>query len=202
MDNNTEQLETLADAEPAEKTADSNGGGQTQEDDGKLTKPKRKSASQSPQYKTLKKKLEKLQQEYENVRDQLLRTVADFDNYKKRTEKEFLNIVANANAELITELLPVVDDFERFQNSAKDAVDKDSLLQGVDLIHKNLMKVMEKRGVKAIPAVGQPFDPEKHDALMQVESDQQPSGTIVEEHLKGYEMNDRILRHSQVIVSK
>lgn len=164
-------------------------------------KVERKSITSS-KYKNLKKQLEKAQTECNELRDQLLRKAAEFDNYRKRTEKQFSQFIANCNAELITELLPIVDDLERSIQSTGNSDEYEELCKGIELIYKNLMKILEKRGVKPIEAVGQSFDPEKHDALLQVDSNDHPSGTIVEEHLKGYMMNDRVLRHSQVLVSK
>lgn len=181
-----------------------NGGRKNGADEGKSV-PKSKSENLSSKYHKLKKQFEEMQQELEDLKAKMLRNAADFENYKKRSEKEFLNVIANANAELIADILPIVDDLERFQKSTtkdKEAQDVDSLLRGIELIHKNLMKAMEKRGVKAIESVGHEFDPEKHDALMQVESDEHEPGLVVEEHLKGYEMNGRVLRHAQVLVSK
>ncbi len=152
----------------------------------------------------LKKKVETLEVEKNELNDRFLRKVAEFDNYKKRTETEYSQLIKNASADLITDLLPVLDDLERSLASAKDKDKADNFEhfhEGVELIYKNLSKVLEKRGVKPIESVGQKFDPEKHDALMQMESDQ-PCDTIIDEHLKGYEMHDRVLRHSQVLVSK
>lgn len=157
----------------------------------------------------VKKKLEQLEKQYaalENEKDELqerlLRKAAEFDNYKKRTENEFSQLIINANAELIRDLLPIFDDLERSVAAHQQGVDSENLKQGVELIYKNFLKVLEKYNVKPIEAVGQEFDPEKHDALMQIESEKYPSGTVVDEHLKGYMMNDRVLRHSQVLVSK
>jgi len=174
-----------------------------QTSNGKQTTAKPKSKSTSGLEK-LKKKVEALEAEKNELNDRFLRKVAEFDNYKKRTETEYSQLIKNASADLITDLLPVLDDLERSLASVKDKDKADNFEhfhEGVELIYKNLSKVLEKRGVKPIESIGQKFDPEKHDALMQMESDQ-PSDTIIEEHLKGYEMNDKVLRHSQVLVSK
>jgi molecular chaperone GrpE len=170
--------------------------------DGQTVKTKAKKTAATSTIKSIKKKLEEVKEENDKLKDQLLRKAAEFDNYKKRTEKDFIQLVANANAELITELLPIVDDLERFIRSTQETDNFEGLHKGIELIYKNLMKILENRGVKPIEAVGKEFDPEKHEALMQVDSNEHPSGTVVEEHLKGYVMNDRVLRHSQVIVSK
>lgn len=163
--------------------------------------PKSKSAAALK----LKKKIERLETEKNELKDQLLRKVAEFENYKKRTENEYSQLIKNANADLVADLLPVLDDLERSLaslNDKKRAENFEDFREGVELIYKNLTKVLEGKGVKAIEAIGQKFDPEKHHALMQIESKDQPSDTVVDEHLKGYIMNDRVLRHSQVLVSK
>lgn len=152
--------------------------------------------------KILKQKLHEAEQKIAELQDQLLRTAAEFDNYKKRRESELGSFIANANADLIANILPVLDDLERSLKIDPASGDLNSFFQGVELIYKNLIRILENQGVKPIAAVGQPFDPEKHAALMQVESKDYPSGTVVEEHVKGYTMNGRVLRHSQVLVSK
>lgn len=162
---------------------------------------KSKEQNFSTRYEELKKQFEELQREHQDLKDRLLRTAAEFDNFKKRSEREYVNLIANANAELISDLLPVVDDLERFQQSTEGA-QVENLRKAVELIYRNMMKVLSQYGVKPIESVGQPFDPEKHEALMQVESGEHPSGMVVEEHIKGYEMNERVLRHAKVIVSK
>ena len=146
--------------------------------------------------------LKKIKEVNTHLKDQLLRKVAEYDNYRKRTEREFLNRIQNANERLITDLLPVLDDFERSLSHAREAENTDLLIEGFELIYKKLSSIMEKEGLKPIDAVGQEFDPDKHDALMQMESDSHDSGTIMEEHLKGYNLNHKVIRHSQVLVAK
>ena len=162
----------------------------------------KKQPTPAAKIKSLKQRLEKAEQQIAELKDQLLRKTADFENFKKRKESEIGQIIANANADLITAILPVLDDLERSLNVDRQAVDFEGLFQGVELIHKNLKRILESQGVKPIAAVGQPFDPEKHSALLQVESKDHPSGVIVDEHVRGYTLNDRVLRHSQVLVSK
>ncbi len=143
-----------------------------------------------------------LEKERDELKDLLLRKAAEFDNFKRRTENEQAMCIENANARLITELLPVLDNFERSIVAVQGKDDFDGLRNGVDLIYNNLKSVLEEYGVETIQAVGEEFDPEKHDALMQVAHDDYPSGAVVDEHLKGYVMNDRVLRHAQVLVCK
>jgi len=153
--------------------------------------------------KELEEKIKTLEAENQNLKEQNLRRIAEFENMKRRKEKEFLQILQNANEELILELLPVVDDFERFLNHANDENQNvESLKQGVELIYKKMMQILEKQGLKPIESVGNEFDAEKHQALIQVDSDKHPSGQIVDEHLKGYTLNGKVIRHAQVLVAK
>ncbi len=153
--------------------------------------------------KELEEKIKKLEEENQSLKDQNLRRIAEFENMKRRKEKEFLQILQNANEELILELLPVIDDFERFLDHANDENQNvESLKQGIELIYKKMMQILEKQGLKPIESVGQEFDAEKHQALMQVDSDKHPSGHIVDEHLKGYTLNGKVIRHAQVLVAK
>ena len=170
--------------------------------DGVDQRPKNRKSQAAAKVARLEKQVKQLKQENEELRDRLLRNAAEFDNYRKRKDNEFLQLISDANADLLFALLPVVDDLERSLGSLEDSGDSDSVKRGVELICANLKKVMERFGLKTIEAVGQPFDPDKHDALIQVESEEYPSGIVVDEHLKGYVLNDRVLRHSQVLVSK
>ncbi len=168
------------------------------------TEKKKKTSSRSAKkIAELEKKVKALEEENQQLKDQYLRKLAEFDNYKRRTEKEFLAHLEFANEELIKELLPVLDDFERFLKHAEEEdVSAESLKEGVQLIYKKMMGVLEKKGLKAMESIGEEFDAEKHQALMQVESEKHESGYIVDEHLKGYTLNDKVIRHSQVLVAK
>jgi molecular chaperone GrpE len=146
--------------------------------------------------------IKSLKEEQAQLKDQLMRKTAEFDNYKKRTEREYYDRIMNANERLISELLPVLDDMERAIDHARHGDDKKSLLEGTELIWKKLLGILEKQGLKYMPAQGEEFDPEKHDALLQLDKKGVESGKIVEEHLKGYTLNDKVIRHSQVIVAK
>jgi molecular chaperone GrpE len=161
---------------------------------------KKKTSSQKPN-KYLSE-IKKLKEENEQLQDQLLRKVAEFDNYKKRTERDFFDRVQNANEKLITELLPVLDDMERALDHVEKSQEINSLLEGTKLIQKKMKDLLEKQGLEVLSAEGDDFDPDKHDALMQAEKDGVESGTIIEEHLKGYTLNGKVIRHSQVIVAK
>jgi len=133
--------------------------------------------------------------------DHLLRLQAEFDNYRKRTLKEKTEIIKYASERIIGELLPVLDNFERAASSAQLNPDFNAFSQGVDLIFRQLQTALGKEGLKAIESVGQPFDPNLHDAVLRVESDEHPENTVIEELQKGYYLKEKILRPSMVKVS-
>jgi molecular chaperone GrpE len=158
-------------------------------------------SSQSRKRRNYKKELQAAVAEKEDLRDKLLRTAADFDNYRKRAQQEKLELYESANADLIRRLLPVLDDLDRFADAGNAGAD-DPLSQGVGLIRKNLAKILQDTGLQEMATKGALFDPSKHDALMLVDADGVEPHTIVEEHQKGYEFKNKILRHAKVIVSK
>lgn len=149
-----------------------------------------------------KEKARKLEKEYADLNEKFLRLAAEFDNYKKRIERDISSISFRAEADLLSSLLPVLDDFDRSFAQEKKQVTEDQFREGIELIVKKLHVTLEERGLKPIDAVNKAFDPEKHDALLQVENNESDSNIVIEEHLKGYEFKERILRHSKVIVSK
>lgn len=131
----------------------------------------------------------------------LMRLQAEFDNYRKRTQKEKTEIIKYASERLVAELLPVLDNFERAASSAQLNPDFSAFSQGVDMIFRQLQTALNKEGLKAIEAMGQPFDPNLHDAVLRVESDEHPENTVVEELQKGYYLKEKVLRPSMVKVS-
>jgi molecular chaperone GrpE len=150
----------------------------------------------------LKERLEKSEKEYKELENRLLRLAAEFDNYKKRTAREFQSIIKNANEELISQLVETLDNFQRALDSAKSSGDFDSFQKGVELIYQHFKDVLAKEGLKEITAIGEPFDPHFHEAVMQQESDKFPEGAVMDEISKGYMLNDKVIKHSKVVVSK
>jgi molecular chaperone GrpE len=132
--------------------------------------------------------------------DRLLRLTAEFDNYRKRTERERRELIEQAAGDLLGDLLPVVDDLERAL--AADTQDGDTYRRGVEIIHKQLLDVMARRGVAPIEAVGTDFDPTLHQAVMHEPSDGHRDGEVVEELRRGYTLRQRLLRPSMVKVAK
>ena len=153
--------------------------------------------------KELEAKLEAKEKEAVETYDRLLRASAEFDNYKKRSSREMEEFRKFANQSLIKEMLSVVDNLELAMNSTDGhkAIDKD-LLQGLEMTHKEILKVFEKFNVKPIDAKGQPFDPTFHEAVMQEETNDSPKNTVINELQRGYMIHDRLLRPSMVVVAK
>jgi molecular chaperone GrpE len=147
-------------------------------------------------------KLETAENEARENYDRLLRVSAEFDNYKKRTTREMQDIVKYANEKLIKELLGVVDNLERAIDSVEpDAHQDDPLLQGVHLTLTEMLKMLERHHVEPVEALGQPFDPAFHQAMMQEVVDDQPPNTVVRQLQKGYLLHNRLLRPALVAVS-
>jgi len=134
--------------------------------------------------------------------DQLLRLKAEFENFRKRTERDKENLIKFAEESLIQELLPVMDNIERAIDSAHNHRDFDSLKQGVIMIQKQLKEILSKTGLVEMKTDGEKFDPRLHEIVSQEEADKHPEGTIIEELQKGYLLADRVIRPAMVKVSK
>jgi len=165
----------------------------------KQTKAK---ASENKKEKQLREKIRTAEKEIEILKDQLLRTAAELDNFRKRTEREISNIVRNANEKIIKDILSIIDDLERSLKSAPKRGKGRDFCKGFELIYQKLMRVLRDYGLEPMESIGKDFDVEQHDALLQVEREDIPSGVIVEEHEKGYLLNDKVVRHAKVIVNK
>ncbi|MGV2786992.1 nucleotide exchange factor GrpE [Clostridium perfringens] len=145
--------------------------------------------------------LEKLQAEVLEHQQRTLRVQADFDNYRRRTQKEKEDLGKYASSKLITELLPVIDNFERALQASEENPEFESFSKGVNMIFRQLESVLATEGLTAMKSVGEPFNPEYHQAIMQVESDEYEEGIVVEEVQKGYMLKDKVLRPAMVKVS-
>ena len=150
----------------------------------------------------LKEQIQKLEAEKAEMKDQFLRKAADFDNFRKRLIRDKEDAVSFANTSLLTDLIDVLDDFERAEEAAKKSKDFDTLANGVDLIEKRLMGLLEKKwGLTKYVPVNEPFDPEKHEALMMTESPDVKEATVAEVFQNGYILHGRVIRHAKVKVS-
>ena len=150
---------------------------------------------------TMQSELEALKKEATESHDRYLRVLADFDNFRKRQREETARRADLAREELILKLLGVVDNFERALQAAEDNHSYESLVEGVSLTMRQVQDMLLAEGVEPIEAVGQEFDPEVHEAVASVESDDHPDNTVVDELQKGYTLNGKVLRPSRVRVS-
>ncbi len=150
----------------------------------------------------LNEKIQSLEKEVEDYKEKLLRKAAEFENYKRRTEVDQLNLLNYSGESLIIKLLPIIDDFERSLQHMDDAKDVESIKTGVKLVYDKLMKILDEQGVKKIEAVGQPFNVELHEAVMQRKDENTEPHTVLDELEKGYLYKDKVIRHTKVIVSE
>ncbi|MEX0968227.1 MAG: nucleotide exchange factor GrpE [Bacteroidia bacterium] len=134
--------------------------------------------------------------------DKFIRLYSDFENFRRRTLKEKAELITNANASLVAELLPVLDDLERALDSMKLAENED-VLTGVELIYNKLKRTLVSKGLKEMEAIGEPFDPDMHEALTKIQApNDEMKGKVVDQVEKGYLLNDKIIRHAKVIVGQ
>ena len=141
------------------------------------------------------------EKKYNNINDSYLRLMADFDNYRKRTIKEKADLIKNAGERIITDFLPIVDNFERALNSMKTAEDVEAVRQGVELIYNQIMSMMKANGVAVIETENAPFDTEYHEAITTIPAPTpELKDKIVDCTTKGYTMNEKVIRHAKVVV--
>lgn len=145
---------------------------------------------------------EALKAEVARLKDQLLRTLADFDNYRKRSRKEISDAEKKAREDQLRELLPVFDNLERASQHAAGSTDVQAMSDGIQLVMKQFVDTLGKLNIERVPSVGQPFDPSMHEAVQQVESKEYPPGAVAQELLAGYRLGDRLIRPAMVVVSK
>jgi molecular chaperone GrpE len=163
---------------------------------------KNKKKKEDKEIEELKKKLEEKEKEAKENYDRLLRTAADFENYKKRAAREKEDWTKFANEDLIRAILPFIDNLERAVNHAQKIVDTGVLVEGVQLTLQQLLQALNKFGLSSFDSVGKPFDPAMHEAMLVVETDKHEPNQVIEEFQKGYLLNDRLLRPATVSVSK
>ena len=147
-----------------------------------------------------KSELDKANEQIAALSDKLIRNAAEFDNYKKRTAREKEDFYKSAVCETVAPLLPVLDNLERAVAAAEDSGESGSVLDGVKMVKKQFEDALKSIGVEPIEAVGEQFDPEKHNAVMTADSDEDEN-TVLEEFQKGYIYRDKVVRHSMVKVS-
>ena len=179
-----------AEAEETEETSEEAGSEEAKEDAEKKTGKK-----------LFGKKKDKKDEKIEELTDKLTRQMAEFDNFRKRTEKEKSQMYEVGAKDIIEKILPVVDNFERGLDAVKEEEKEDPFVQGMEKVYKHLVTTLEGIEVKPIEAVGQPFDPNFHNAVMHVEDENFGENIIAEEFQKGYMYRDSVVRHSMVKVA-
>ena len=147
---------------------------------------------------TTEEEKEEIKEETDGFKDKYIRLMADFDNFKKRTQKEVTSTYTNAVTDTVEKLLPVMDNFERAMASADE---NDEFAKGISMIYKQLKDVFETIGIKEIEALGKTFDPNLHNAVMHVDDEEKGENEIIEEFMKGYTLKDKVIRHSVVKVA-
>lgn len=143
-----------------------------------------------------------LQVQLDELNQRFLRTAADFENYKRRTALEKEDLLKYSNAKIIGEILPVLDNFQMALKTTSDNKEVQNVVKGVDMIYRQLLQVLEQAGMTKIEAVGHAFDPNLHEAIMQVDDDSVPEDTVVEELRAGYMLKERVIRPTMVKVSR
>lgn len=173
------------------------------EQDAAAAQENQENNTQEPQEETAQDKLAKSEAEIADLKDRLLRQMAEFDNYRKRTMKEKADIILNGSAGVVTDILPVIDDLERaIANSAKSE-DYNALKEGVELIYNKLMHTLEQKGLQKISPKNEPFDTDFHEAIAMIPApSEELKGKVLDCAIDGYKLNDKVLRHAKVAVGE
>lgn len=166
------------------------------------TKSKKKTVSTKKQIVELQEQLKSLSEENAELNDKYIRLAAEFDNHKKRTTRDFELRIQNAKESILLEVLSIMDDLNRTLQVIGGKKKNDPIAKGVQLIHSQTKKFLDKYSVEEINSKGEEFDVELHEAMMIVDTDDYPANVVVEEHQKGYKINGRVLRHAKVAVNK
>jgi molecular chaperone GrpE len=147
-------------------------------------------------------KIAELESQIKDWQDKFLRKAAEFENYKRRSEIDQINLINYASESMIVKFLPVVDDFERSLSHINDDSNNNAIIEGIKLVYEKLIKILNEQGVKKMQVKGEPFNVDFHDALMQRKDETVPPHTVLEEVESGYLYRDKVIRHAKVIVSE
>lgn len=196
----TEGAEAAEAEDVSEKASEDKAADETLEDDASAETEDKDSDDKKDGLFKKKKKKDKKDEEIENLTDRLKRQMAEFENFRKRTDKEKGQMFDMGARTIVEKILPVIDNFERGLASVPEENQDDPFVSGMQMVYKQLMTELEAAGVKAIECAGEEFNPDFHNAVMQVESEELESGTIAQELQKGYMYKDSVVRHSMVSV--
>lgn len=195
-DNTQEQAQGCSGntAETAEK-------GQKDASETKDDNPQKPEKPGEEKQKTPEQKLQEAEEEIKSLKDQLLRKIAEFDNYRKRTVKEKTDLILNGGEKTVVAILPVLDDMERALANMEKAENVQAVVEGVKLIHKKFVDILNKQGVKPIDTKDATFDVDLHEAIAQLPApSSELKGKVMDCTLTGYKLNDKVIRHAQVVV--
>lgn len=196
----TEDAEAAEAENVSEEASEDKAADETLEDDASAETEDKDSDDKKDGLFKKKKKKDKKDEEIENLTDRLKRQMAEFENFRKRTDKEKGQMFDMGARTIVEKILPVIDNFERGLASVPEENQDDPFVSGMQMVYKQLMTELEAAGVKAIECAGEEFNPDFHNAVMQVESEELESGTIAQELQKGYMYKDSVVRHSMVSV--
>lgn len=195
--------DVASDVEETEEQAADTEAGQTADEEGAKTWAEKKAAKkQAKQDKKIDAKIEAYKEQVEQLEDRVKRQMAEFENFRKRTEREKQAMFETGAKSIIEKILPIVDNFERGLSTVADDKKDDPFVDGMNRVYKQLLTELENMGVTPIEAVGCEFDPNLHNAVMQVESEEYESGVIAQELQKGYTYRDTVVRYSMVAVTQ
>ena len=187
-DTSNGQDETPAQEQLAEEQA-------TGETDGSAGKQKKKDRKETG-------KPEELEAEIAELKDKYLRLFAEFDNYKRRTVKEKLDMMRTAAQDTLTSLLPILDDFDRAKKIAEDPATSETFTEGVELVYQKLYGTLKNLGLRPMESTGEDFDPERHEAITEIVASPDLKGKVADTIEKGYYLHDKIIRHAKVVTGK
>jgi molecular chaperone GrpE len=146
--------------------------------------------------------IEESEKEKQEFNEKYLRLNADFDNFRKRMQKEKIDLIKYANEDIIIDFLNVIDNFDRAIDGAEKAEDMKTVIEGIKMVQKQFHDTLEKRGLSLVNCIGEDFDPHLHEAMLHEETDEVKEGQILEELQKGYKLNDKVIRYPKVKVAK
>jgi molecular chaperone GrpE len=195
----TEQVEETTQTVEAEQAENTEAAEETESSDKEESKEEKKEKKKKEK---ADKKHDAMQEKIDGLEDRVKRQMAEFDNFRKRTEKEKAAMFEMGAKSVIEKILPVVDNFERGLATVPEEEKDGAFAQGMEMIYKQLMTELDNLEVKPIPAVGEEFNPDFHNAVMQVESEEYEAGIVAQELQKGYTYRDTVVRHSMVAVTQ
>lgn len=151
----------------------------------------------------LKSEISTLEDERDELKDKFVRKVAEFDNFKRRTSKERIDLIGTANRDTVVALLPIIDDFERAIKAANDDASTEPVSEGVMMVYNKMISILSQKGLKPMESTGEPFNPDLHEALTEIPAPSEDlKGKVIDTIEKGYYLNEKIIRYPRVVVGK